>query len=408
MSRRRRVLALAYFFPPLGGAGVQRALKFMKYLPEHGWDPVVVTTRSRWYPARDYTLLSELPVAVPVIRALDPPLLRWAALGFDKLRLDPPRALAAWPDDAAAWVPGALAAALRAVRDHRPDVVLSSSAPWSTHVVALLIQRITGLPWVADFRDEWTANPMWKPGPWPLERLSRRLERAVTSAPARVTVVADYFRLLGSAPRIVIPNGVDDADFDSEPAAPPPDVFRLSFVGTLYGDQSAAPVLAAARRLLERGQLDRQRFQVRVVGNMWLPEAEGRTGPPIERRGYVDHAAAVEEMRSSTALLFYVDPRSRAPSGKLFEYLASERPLLCVARRDNLAWRLVAEWGAGECAEPDDADAIERALLSLWRRWENGTLSAKPEASRRVLERYSRRELSRRLAVVLDEVVRER
>jgi glycosyltransferase involved in cell wall biosynthesis len=144
------------------------------------------------------------------------------------------------------------------------------------------------------------------------------------------------------------------------------------------------------------------------VGNIWLPEADLRSGSPIERTGYVDHATAVGEMRRSTALLFYVAPNSRAPSGKLFEYLASERPLLCVARRDNLAWRLVEEWDAGECAEPDDPQAIERALIGLWRRWEEGTLGPQPEARRRVLERYSRRELTRRLASVLDEVVAER
>jgi glycosyltransferase involved in cell wall biosynthesis len=122
---------------------------------------------------------------------------------------------------------------------------------------------------------------------------------------------------------------------------------------------------------------------------------------PISKTGYLDHRAALAEMRTATALLFYRAPASPAPSGKVYEYLVAERPILCVARPDNLAYRLVDEWGAGICASASDPSAIEEALLELVRRWEAGELRGSPQARQRALERYSRRALTRRLATVL-------
>ncbi len=177
-------------------------------------------------------------------------------------------------------------------------------------------------------------------------------------------------------------------------------MFRLSFVGSVYGDQDLAPVVAALGRLVERGAVAAERVELRIVGNVML---DGFSAPVrLERTGYLDHAGALAEMRAASALLFYVGPSSLAPSGKLYEYLAAERPILCVARRENLAYRLVDEWAAGRCAEPADGAGIEAAIADLYGRWEAGTLDAVSGARERVLERYSRRALAGRLAAVLD------
>jgi glycosyltransferase involved in cell wall biosynthesis len=139
---------------------------------------------------------------------------------------------------------------------------------------------------------------------------------------------------------------------------------------------------------------------------MWL---EGFAPPPgvhVESTGYVEHARAVEEMCSATVLLLYVPGTSLAPSGKLFEYLASGRPVLCLAHPDNLASRLVREWDAGFVADPHDEAAIQQAILTLWRRWEDSGLPDQEEVRRRTLELYSRRAAAARLAEVLDEAAR--
>ena len=134
----------------------------------------------------------------------------------------------------------------------------------------------------------------------------------------------------------------------------------------------------------------------------WSAATGSRTSTPhvpvtLTRTGYVSHQEAVAEMTGSDALLLYVAPTSLAPSGKLFEYLASGRPILCVAHPDNLASRLVREWDAGAWAAPGDGEGIERALLELLARRE----AVDPSVRRRTLERYSRRALAGRLADVL-------
>lgn len=397
---------LAYAFPPLGGAGVQRTLKFVKYLPEQGWDPTVVSVRWSPYQMRDPSLSDEVPPGVRVLRAPELPVTPYVAMALSRLGLDEARAYATWPDNFQGWLPAAVTLALREVRRSRPDVLYTTSAPYVSHLAGLAIHRLTGIPWVADFRDEWAANPHLQSLPDRLRALSRRAERAV-AANAHVVVVGDYFDIAGTRPgrRTEITNGVDPDDLAGLPAPdPPPDRFRLTHVGTLYGEQDSAPVLAALRRLLDRGELDRSRVELRVVGKVFLPEDGIDLPAPVSVGGYVSHREALLEMRRATALLLYVAPSSLAPSGKLYEYLTSERPILCVAHPDGLAHRLVRDWNAGVSADPRDAAGIERAIVELYRRWEQGQLRDLSGVRERTLGSYSRRALAGELAAVLADV----
>jgi glycosyltransferase involved in cell wall biosynthesis len=407
---RRRVLVLAYYFPPVGGSGVQRTLKFVKYLATLGWDATVVSTRSRAYGARDSSLLSEVPPKARVVRTPALPLARYLGIVLYHLRLRRLRTFVLWPDGGLGWMPFAFAAALRALRRDRPDVLLSTSSPYGSHLVALLVARLTGLPWVADFRDEWAANPYLATQPRLLTSLSKQAERAIATRAARVVVAADYFEIAalpkGDPRRIEIVNGVDEADFAHLSSQPPRGRFVLAHVGSIYELRDPSPALRALARLVERGAIDGDRLEVRLVGNLWLP---GFTLPArIDARttGYVEHARAIEEMVAATVLLLYVPRGDLAPSGKLFEYLASGRPVLCLAPEENLASRLVDEWDAGIVCDPHDEVAIEAAMLALWRRWEEDGLPDQGHVRTRVLERYSREAGAARLARVLEEALR--
>jgi glycosyltransferase involved in cell wall biosynthesis len=147
---------------------------------------------------------------------------------------------------------------------------------------------------------------------------------------------------------------------------------------------------------------------VSLVGNVWLGGSAIDLGPVrLAHTGYVDHLQAVRAMRSATALLFYAPMNTWAPSGKIFEYLLAGRPVLSVARRDNLAFELIDELGAGVAIEPDDAEGIDRAISELYRRWSEGALAIGPEVRTVTLERFSRRRQTAELARELDAVVRE-
>jgi glycosyltransferase involved in cell wall biosynthesis len=408
---RRRVLVLAYLFPPIAGAGVQRTLKFVRYLEPLGWRATVVSTRSRAYGTRDPSLLAEVPASVRVIRTPALPLARYLAIVLYKLRLRRLRAWVLWPDNGLGWAPFAFVAALRAVRRDQFDVLFSTSAPYGSHLIALLVARLTGMPWVADFRDEWTTNPHLVGQPRPLMALAVRAERAIAARANRIVVAADYFQLVGlerdDPRRVEIPNGVDEADLpEASASGPPADRFVLAHVGTLYDIRDPSPVLRALAALASRGAIDGDRVEVRLVGSVWLPGFAPPAGIRLIRTGYVEHASALAEMGMATALLFYVPSSSLAPSGKLFEYLASGRPLLCLAHPDNLGSRLVREWDAGVVADPHDEAAIAEAILVLWRRWEQGDLLHQEAVRERVLERFSRRAGAGRLAQVLEEARR--
>jgi glycosyltransferase involved in cell wall biosynthesis len=396
---------VAYFFPPLGGAGVQRAVKFAKYLPEHGWHPTVLTTRSTVYRAADPSLASEVTPGTEVTRAREPRGAMGPAVVLSRLGLQQAAKVAAFPDRAVAWIPDAVRLGLRITRRERPSVLFSTAAPISAHLVALAVHRRTGIPWVADFRDEWAANPELRDQPAIVHNLARRFEREITSRAAAVTEVCDYFDLQNPAgsPAFVIPNGVDDDDLRGLRADPPlPDVLRLTYVGTLYGEQDIATVVDALHRLAARGTLDLERVRVRVVGNDFRSPGQRSWPLPVEALGYVSHREALREMCSASVLLHYVAPSSRAPAGKVYEYLASGRPILCVARPDGGAAELVRAADAGPVVGPDDPDGLERAILSLYERWSATGLPDQARAREWVLANYSRRKLAGDLAAVLD------
>jgi glycosyltransferase involved in cell wall biosynthesis len=404
----RRVLMLAYFFPPLGGAGVQRTAKFVKYLPQSGWEPTVITTRSRWYPARDPSLAADIPRSVKVISARELATARKLAVSTGFVPVVS-RALT-WPDEMSGWIPFAMRAALREIKRNRPDVLFTTSAPYSAHLIGLMLHRRTGIPWIADFRDEWVSNPETALPPAPLDALSRAAERAVVREADRVIVTSDAAVIaddLAAGKRITITNGVDPADFELATDSERADRFRVAFVGTLYGERNCKPVLDALKRLAERGDLDADRAEFRVVGNSWLWEPPDAGRVPIVETGYLPHERAIAEMLQASVLVVHLPSVGRGIPGKLFEYLASGRPVLCVTQPQNPAAEIVRELNAGYAVSPEDPEAIEAALGDAWRRWQNGSADGDVEARRaKVFARYGRDALTRRLADVFDSVTR--
>jgi glycosyltransferase involved in cell wall biosynthesis len=408
---RQRVLMFAYYFPPLGGGGVQRTLKYVKYLPAWGFDSIVIAGGPRAYALRDGGLLDDVPPGTVVIRARALPLqqAQWKIggalrrVGLSTRLVDE----ALWPDGLVGWLPSAVWHGLRAARTRRPDVLYSTSKPETAHLAALIVHRLTGIPWVADFRDAWTLNPFGpaSAGHGPLGEASTRLERAVVANASYVTVVDESFDVLDLAqddPRhVVIRNGIDPDDLPAfEQRSDSSQRFRLSHVGTLYGSRDAAPVFAAIRELVRRGKLDRERFELRLVGHASLRDSN-LDSLPVSVLDYVDHQRAMAEMADASALLFYQPPNSRGSSGKIYEYLASGRPVLCVADPSNLAYRLVEELGAGVCADAGDVPAIAGAIEQLVSGWNRREHTVAPHVRAEVLRRFSRRTLAGELAGVL-------
>ena len=413
----RRVLLLAYHFPPLGGAGVQRTLKYVKYLPDFGWQPVTITGPARGGALSDPTLLDELRGAA-VIRtraALLPAWLPWRVRNT----------LSRWllvADDQAGWGPFALAAATRLIRRGGINALYTTSTPYTAHLVGLRLKRRFGLPWVADFRDPWAENTALKPPTaWHRQRI-RGWEAQVMSAADRVTVVSEpmaaamraAYPKLPPAHFLTLPNGYDPDDFLHAPLRPPEPEPHMTWVysGSFYGERRAQPFLQALHAALAAGRIPRARVRVRLVGNVGQAAAEDVRSlglqDVVELPGYLPHRESIGHLLAADALLLMVAPGPGSAgvlTGKLFEYLAAAKPILGLTP-PSAAAELIRESRAGVVIDPGDAAGIEQQIVDWFEQWQRGELHWQGDPA--VVARFDRRRLAGQLAETLqaDKVAR--
>jgi glycosyltransferase involved in cell wall biosynthesis len=422
----RRVLVVTYFFPPVGGVGVQRTLKYVTYLPRWGWEPVVVAPRDPAFPVRDPSLLATLAPGLEVHRtaSLEPgrlpsvaarllsrrtgnsagslrsagstavagDLTASSARGSVPLRVlrklsvvwNRVWAVLLFPDGSVAWMPFALRAGVRAGRGNGCDVIYSSAAPISTHLAAGLIRRRIHKPWVADFRDPWIGNAFAAPMSRPKRWLQRRMERWIVTRADRVIVAVDAMRVQFEerypelAGKFVhIPNGYDRSDLIGvEPAPPPqPGGFHLLYAGSLYRPKELEAFLLGVERLLARRPDLRARLRVDFVGRVNDANARAaaefdtpeRLGGVIGFEGFMPRSKALARMAGADALLQLMPDIAGAEifvGGKLSEYLAFDRPILAVMPRGE-GRALVESLPTGIAADVEPgsvADALERLL----------------------------------------------
>jgi glycosyltransferase involved in cell wall biosynthesis len=407
----RTVLFIAYDFPPAGGPGVQRSAKFAKYLPQFGWQPVVVTATSDAYAVLDSTLTADVPPGTPIYRvkshdvnALRPSFDR---RGLGKLVSAANTALML-PDALLFWARTARAAVRQAIEQHQPIAIYSSSPPASTHRLALWTRRAYELPWIADFRDPWSQNELYPYYPG-YRAINRRQEREVLLAVDRITTVSPplvemFQRLSGrkAADIVLIENGYDE---DDVAFLPPPNTsrFTITYTGDFSRLRRPDALVAAMDRLLASGQIPTSEIRVLFAGKDTARYVPDR--PPFEQLGYLDHGQ-LDELRRYSDLLLLIhndSPNARGNyGGKLFEYLASNRPTLAITGPDNVAAQLIERARAG-MATRHNPDEIANAILECYRAWKAGGVHYEPDWD--VIRYFSRRRLAGLLAQQLDQVV---
>jgi len=413
-----KILICSFYFPPTGGGGVQRPLKFAQQLPELGIEThVLAPSNAKW-------LHHEEPPAALAARYLHrapflgprgrlPAEELYGRRGSDrllhKLLLTPRRFLL--PDEDVTWLPTALAAATRIVQRERIDLLLTTSQPTSVHLTGALTQRLTGVRWVADVRDSIVANHDRR-----VERLAVRAKEQTHRSVARLVakradavvavtdqIAAEMLEIEGSARVAVIPNGADFEDFAGL-SYRREGRFRITHTGSFFGNRDARPFLTALARLDPD-------VVARFVGDFRRSDLDWVRANGLEHRlellPYSPRQRSLELQRASDALLLLLpDVGSRGqdvPSGKLFEYLAARRPILAAVPPTGTAAQLIREAGAGIVVAPDDVDGIQRALEELVHEWRAGQLAdvSLPPA---LVERISRRTRTRQLAELLQSI----
>lgn len=422
----KRVLLVAYDFPPRGAAGVFRVAKFARYLPEWGWEPVVVTVADAG-PHPDPALLDELPPGIEILRVGAATRARPSAAAVPVApgqgwRSSPRRWIV--PDPQIVWIPGAVRAAAERLKRGGIAAIMTSAPPFSTSLVGYILKRMhPHLPWLMDMRDLWSEGPdqrLLLP-----YKLNRSLEQLCLRTADHTTVVTEgvrqlMIRRLAADPErmTTLTNGFDPNDLPSpllgreraaNGAGPRP--LLLQYVGTISGMRTpASEGFFTALRRLQREGVDSGQLRVQLIGSFAPPvhrwAEELVAAGIVEILPFLPHSEAIRGMAGADALLLILtdDWEGRVVhTSKLFEYLAVGRPILAVAPPGEVT-RLLEQEQAGVWASPGDVDAIVAALRGLLATHANGE-SIVAEATGGRFRRFERRELTGQLARLLDRLI---
>jgi glycosyltransferase involved in cell wall biosynthesis len=411
--RRRRILLVAYYHPPLNIIGGRRPFALAKYLARAGHDVTVLTT------VRNGTPVGPEGARVVAARDLLATRLNWRAGALDTVtgKSDAPWdvAVTPWADvfvpdvQVLSWVPFAVGAARRLRRRLDPELVITTSPTNSTHFVGLAL-RAAGVPWIADFRDGWTFEP--PRDEWPLaiqRRVVGELERTVISrADAVVTVsrpISDHFERQYGVAADTIVNGFDPEDAVAEiptHATPDPTRLTIAHTGGLGREQSLQPLLDAFRRLADEIPGFRSRLELVLAGAQTSDQQRAYADPSltgvVRPVGFLERPQALALQRAADVLLVVTSGRRRSEvTGKLLEYLGAGRPILVVGD-DSEAARIVTREKVGWAIPARDTAAAETAIRRLL---DEGP----PPVPAAAAQRYSYRTLAQRYAELIERII---
>jgi hypothetical protein len=426
-----KVLIITYYWPPSGGAGVQRWLKFSKYLPGSGWEPVILTVDPQWavYPQQDHSLSEEISPSLEIIKTK-------SSTGFFSVyklltgrkeipyggfanedNPDPAQKFSRFirgnfvlPDARKGWNRFAFRAALKIIKEKKIDYVITTSPPHSTQLIGLKLKRSLNIKWIADLRDPWTdiyySDSMYqtcfarKINSSMEKKVLNNADNIITTCNATGKLFRSKLDKTQPAGKIsTITNGYDPADFNFSTLRP--ESFTITYLGTFAGNYDAE-VLAEA-------------FDYFGAHNSTIINLNfiGKTDSKIEKIfrykknvnlgliPYVEHKKAMEYLAISVALLLVVPSGKNVNEpipGKLFEYLASKRKIIALAPKDGDVAEILEKTNGGRVFGEDDSGQLAKYLLNIDKDFLNGIYESNPEG----LEKFTRQNLAVNIAGILN------
>ncbi len=445
----KRVLIISYYWPPTGGSGVQRWVKFAKYLPQEGWQPVIYTPENPEQLAVDKTLEAEIPVEAEIVktRIFEPysfykKLLKGSGHSREAVEVNPVNAqnksfiqkAAMWirgnffrPDPRCLWIRPSIKFLKKYLEEHPVDLIVSTGPPQSMHIIGMKLSRETGLPWIADFRDPWTKIFYFKhlSMTGATERWHRKMEKKVLDEATRVVAVSPLvqqeFQAMTMTPVELITNGFDECDFEKTGEGPADDTipkfimgaggpgkdFVLTHTGLFAADGNPTVLWDVLGEKCSADPFFSKHLKIKLIGKTDIQVIsaikEAGLGDNLTDMGYQPHNKAIEEQRNASLLILPLrkEPEYKAVlPGKLFEYLASWRPVLGIGQPDGAMSMILNQTKTGVVLDWNDRASLMKFIEICWDKHLKGELTV-DDAD---LSRFTRRNLTRRMAQLFDEL----
>ena len=435
----KRVLIISYYWPPTGGSGVQRWVKFAKYLPSEGWQPVIYTPENPEQLVIDRSLEAEIPAEAEIIktRILEPyslykKFLKGSGHSKEAVEVNPVNAqnksllqkAAMWirgnlflPDPRCMWIRPSVRFLKKYLKDHPVDIIVSTGPPQSMHLIGMKLSEATGIPWIADFRDPWTKIFYFKHLSLSKasERWHKKMEKQVLDKASAVVAVSPLvqqeFQAMTDTPVELITNGFDECDFPDGKADGPENDFIITHTGLFAADGNPTVLWKVLSEKCKADNGFRKALKIRLIGktDAQVLKALEDAGlqENLEDMGYQPHAVATQAQRNASILILPLrkEPEYKAVlPGKLFEYLASRRPVLGIGQPDGAMAMILNRTRTGTVLDWEDMESITGFIDDCWDRHIKGELGTEGAD----ISGFTRRNLTRQMVELFDSCGKQR
>jgi glycosyltransferase involved in cell wall biosynthesis len=429
----KKVLIITYYWPPAGGSAVYRWLKFSKYLKEFGWEPIIYTAENGEYAEIDHSNEKDIPKELKIIKqSIWEPYMFYKKfigqkkhekvnVGFLTERKKPKFAekVAVWirgnffiPDARKFWIKPSLKFLTGYLKENPVDAIISSGPPHSMHLIALELKKKLHLPWIADFRDPWTNIDYY---PELLltslaDQKHHRLEKNVVSTADCVLTVGskmtEEFQIMGGKRVETITNGFDTPDYDNKPVELDKD-FTIAHFGTINKARNPLVLWEALNKMLNKSPELDQYLKLKFIGRLdtTVISSLQETGliKYLDKTEFIPHNEVVTKERESQVLLLLINNTPNAEgilTGKFFEYLAANRPILAIGPTKGDVANILNDSNAGKIAGFNDVDDLIKILEGYFRDFKENKLYVNTDN----INAYSRFELTRKLSGILNDI----
>lgn len=428
MGQTKKVLIITYYWPPAGGPGVQRWLKFVKYLPDFGVQPIVYVPENPTYPILDEGLLNEVSDKAIILKNKIFEPYQLAGI-FSKKQTQKissgiiPAAkkqsflekLLLWvrgnlfiPDARKYWVNSSVAYLKKYIQENNIDTIVTSGPPHSLHLIGLKLKEELDVKWFADFRDPWTTIGYHK-----ALKLSSYADKKHKQLESKVLTTADTiivtskttkteFQALTNKPIEVITNGYDVENIPKQTLG---EKFTMAHIGSFLSDRNPKALWEVLQELVLENEKFATHFQLKLIGKISQEILESISEFQLDafcnNLGYVSHTEAIAHQRKSQVLLLIEIDSEETKSiipGKLFEYMVSERPIIAIGPKDSDFAEIITSTNTGVFFTYSEKERLKKTILAYFELFLENNLQVHPVG----LQHYSRKNLTEKLVSILN------